>query len=1761
MPTFVNGPIVRLSLIEPTLLTVGVVADDSTIGACPGSLANLTATAAGGVPGVGYNYSWNPTSGLNNSNIANPEASPATTTTYSVLATDANGCSATDNLTIQVANVLTASATVDDNIIGTCPTSVANVSLTVNGGEPGYTYSWVNTQHLIPMIYLDVIGGAAGSGINLRNPVLKPTVAGLNSYTVTITDTNNCQTTAIVSVTLQPDLSAIASTSDDTIGTCSQAVLNVLGAGGEEILGGGYTYSWTPVAELDNPAKQSPIFTTAVPNKTERFIVTMTDRNNCTAVDSVDVFVTPDLTITSITADDDIIGTCKTAQITSVITGGEEISGGGYIYSWSPSTGLSSATIPNPVASPINTTNYTLTVTDENGCTDQQSITITVMPALSVTSVPSDYIIGECNSANITTTVTGGEPDYLGDYKYSWSPAAGLSDSSIAEPVANPLVTTTYTLTVTDSNNCTAQAFFTIQVVADLSATVIASDTIIGDCNNSQLDVSVSGGEPAGGYTYAWLPNDGTLSDINIRNPIAKPTTLGDNVYTVTVTDNNSCTVNANVTINLRDTIRAVATTSVDTIGTCPGSVATLDVNVTSGGEEVLGGGFYYSWTPTTGLNNSSLKSPSAKPSLYTTYVVTVRDANNCIGTAQVSVAVADPLAVTVAAVDPVIGSCPGQSTILNTTVTGGIELIPGGGYNYSWSPSASLDLTDPANPVASPLSTTTYTVTVTDNNGCQATGNITIVVAPPLALTINANDILIGTCASSTSQINAMATGGEMPLNGYDYSWDPGRPGLTDYNISNPVADLTVTGLYTYVLTVTDTNLCQIIDSITIEVADPLAVTAFADDSIIGTCPTSVANLDATVTGGEELSSGGYTYIWSPATGLDNPNQKAPRAKPSVTTMYTVSITDRNGCQTADSVEIVVVPDLTVDVTADDYILTAGCASVANLSSVTTGGETTLGLVYSWSPATGLSATDIPNPVAQPVSTTSYTLTITDDNNCTAADFVTITVQPALNATAITDDDIISTCPTSVANLDVNATGGERFYDGSYQYSWINKTTGLTDDLTGASTKTPIAKPLATSTFEVTVTDTNGCSVTDTVVVTVADPLTVVASATDSILSTCAISQTVLDATATGGEEIFGGGYSYNWTPATGLNLASLRNPTAKPTSTTDYKVTITDRNGCTIADSVLIVVQPEITIVLTPLVRAGGYNISCVGAMDGEIDATVSGGELSYSYAWTGPLGFTAGTEDISSLRAGLYQLTVTDTNGCTKFESVTLTEPSLLTSTIAIDSLYAGGYHISCNGNSDGAVSITVNGGTTAYSYNWTGPGVTLPTDKDQANLTAGTYRVTITDANLCSILDSVTLVEPAVLTATTASAEDYNGFDISCKTSKDGGIDLAVSGGSGPGTYVFNWAGPDITVATDQNQSNLGEGKYYVDVTDQNGCTTSDTITLVAPNSLIASATSPNDFNGFQVSCNGGTDGAINLTITEGVAPYSFSWTGPFGFVSNSQNLVGLRAGAYNVTVTDANGCTIPAAITLTEPTALNATSDVTSEALNFGWGVSCNGALDGAVDLTISGGIDTEDYDVSWTGPSGPINTEDLLNVLAGDYTATITDSNGCIITHDVTVTEPPVLNPGQVTGDQDLCFGADPQILRNGFSANGGPTTLVYDWEMSTIADSANFISVGWNSTTYTPPGNIAVTTYYRRAVTSGICGPEYSNVLTLNVNELPVAALSGDTAICPNTSTDIVVDVTTGAAPYTLTISNGIGVVSGYIQRGSDIGSSAIST
>lgn len=277
----------------------------------------------------------------------------------------------------------------------------------------------------------------------------------------------------------------------------------------------------------------------------------------------------------------------------------------------------------------------------------------------------------------------------------------------------------------------------------------------------------------------------------------------------------------------------------------------------------------------------------------------------------------------------------------------------------------------------------------------------------------------------------------------------------------------------------------------------------------------------------------------------------------------------------------------------------------------------------------------------------------------------------------------------------------------------------------------------------------------------------------------------------------------------------------------------------------------------------------VSCPTDSNGTASVSVSGGTPNYSYIWSN----NDTTASISNLLPGTYYVTITDSNGCVGNDSAVVASPPVLASTaLSADAL--------CNGDSTGSIDLSVTGGTPPYTYAWTNGAVV----EDPMGIPSGTYSVVITDSSGCTWMDTTNVGEPTALALSAVV------IDVPCNGDSSGSIDLTPSGGT-PG-YSFTWN----TSATSEDLFALNGGSYSVFVSDSNGCSTGDIYTVNEPAVLLSSGTSTND--------TGGGNGAIDLTISGGTAPYSFAWSNN----ATTEDLNGLTAGTYSVVVTDSNGCT-------------------------------------------------------------------------------------------------------------------------------------------------------------------------------------------------------------------------------------------------------------
>jgi hypothetical protein len=947
------------------------------------------------------------------------------------------------------------------------------------------------------------------------------------------------------------------------------------------------------------------------------------------------------------------------------------------------------------------------------------------------------------------------------------------------------------------------------------------------------------------------------------------------------------------------------------------------------------------------------------------TYSVTVTDSNNCTG--ECSVMLEEPTPVEIAGSTGAPACNAG-----NGGLTGTIDITPSGGtapYTYAWT-GPGVDATAQNQ---TGLGTGTYTVVVTDANDCTATETFDLTEPEPIAI---ADDVMQPTCNDAngplTGAIDLTITGGTAP---YTFAWSDGSTATTE--------DLADLGTGTYTVVVTDANNCTETATFTLQEPEPIDIAA---DLMQPTCPSAngalTGEIDLTVTGG----TAPYTYAWTGPGVVASAEDQTGLGTGS----YTVVVTDDNNC-TETMTYSLTEPD-GMDIAESLGQPTCNTASgdlTGTIDIVVSGG--TAPYTYAWT-GPGVDAT-AQNQTG--LGTGTYTVVVTDANDCTYTETYDLTEpQPV----AIADDVMQPTCNDAngalTGAIDITVTGGTA----PYTYAWTGP---------GVAASAEDQSGLGTGTYTVVVTDANNCTETATFTLTEPDPIVI---ADDVMQPTCPSANGALtgaiDITVTGGTAP----YTYAWT-GPGV-AASAEDQTGLGSG--QYVVVVTDANNCTETMTYDLTEPEGMDIAETlaePLCNAGSGNLS------GTIDIVVSGGTAPYTYAWTGP-GVDATAQNQSGLGTGTYTVVVTDANDCTYTETYDLTEPQpvAVAADLGAPTCNAG------NGGLTGTIDITASGGTAPYTYAWTGPGVDA-TAEDQSGLGEGTYCVTITDANDCTVEECYDLTEPEPLDIVETLGQPL--CNASNTDQVNGTIDIVVTGGTAPYTYAWTSLGSPV-VAGDQNQVNLGSGLYTVVVTDANNCTYTETYTLEEPpiiNILAVAVDLTCHFDSYDPDGTPSSpDGSITLQVTGGTPGYTFNWDGP-GVDPTAQNQTDLIAGTYNVTVTDANNCVWEASYDLTQPDPVTVVGDVTPLLCH-----ADSGLPSGEIDITPGGGVGTTntDYTYEWEASAGGsgINptAEDQTGLSAGTYTVTVTDPSGCIVVETWTLTEPEAVE----------CSLAATEILCNG---------------------------------------------------------------------------------------------------------------------------------
>lgn len=431
---------------------------------------------------------------------------------------------------------------------------------------------------------------------------------------------------------------------------------------------------------------------------------------------------------------------------------------------------------------------------------------------------------------------------------------------------------------------------------------------------------------------------------------------------------------------------------------------------------------------------------------------------------------------------------------------------------------------------------------------------------------------------------------------------------------------------------------------------------------------------------------------------------------------------------------------------------------------------------------------------------------------------------------------------------------------------------------------------------------------------------------------------------------------YTINWTGPDGFNATGANISNLKPGK---YAVTVSDAGGCPVSDTFNII-EPNAINIQT----ISKKEVDCNGAENGEITVTINGGTLPYNYSWTKNGIFYSSAQNLVNAGSGNYSLVVTDNNGCSSNPvNYTLSEPA----PVMVEEI--NHQDINCYGDNNGAISVKVKGGTpfnnqddsTSYQYLWSGPGNFTSETNHLFGLKAGHYVLTISDKNGCRQTFDTDIIQPDELVVNT----DIH--YVTCYGAKDASIQLNISGGTKP--YTIEWSNWGSGLL----QQHLSPGDYFATVTDAHNC--SKTVYANIPEANFAIHPVIHD-----VSCNGGSNGSIDLNISGGIHPVALKWADDSTAGSTRNNL---KAGIYTVTLHDGAPCNINESFIVAEPQPLKISGKITNA-------YNCESTGSGEIDLTVEGG--SPPYSYQWSNGK---HSKDIQELAPGTYYVIVTDSAGC----------------------------------------------------------------------------------------------------------------------------------------------------------------------
>ena len=1153
---------------------------------------------------------------------------------------------------------------------------------------------------------------------------------------------------------------------------------------------------------------------------------------------------------------------------------------------------------------------YAVSVKDAEGCIANNT-NLLVLPNSAI-NISGTAVNSNCStSGSVSITVTGG----VSPYTYRWK--KGSANVASIEDVGN-LSAGTYTVYVTDAVGCEESKAFTITESGNPPTLTMSSTS--SSCT-SQGTATVTTSAP----NVLW--STGATS---------KTISGSAGTYSVTVTDANGCQNTGSVTITSSGGSFSLCCAGTQDVS-CEGNDGYIE-GVKPSSQQGLALPLTYSWSDgKTGQHRYGLSAGS--------YTVTITDQNGCSGSETYTIGTEDsPMNLSFASFKSDCGDGKGIGYLHVTGGQGPYKIEWSNGYTAEVS-STSSSTTVRALEDAPNLSGASHSVTVTDANGCVETGSTSLVVRTPP--TISLSDTNPPSCVGSPYTVTISKTLGSTASSLQIYAYKDGSlygtlplgTGATKSIGSGQVVtgsdvlafnvDHTFDPGY-YEIYARNNWGCSATASFTID-GNNCTGCNYCEDCQITITPSTCGDSNGAISFGQTGPDNDWVYPigfkWSTGSFATNGITGLSAGE------YWLRVTQDDGCR---QFFYATVPNDNSAIPLSYTKTDAGCADVGSINVSTTSSDP---LTYSWNDGAKTQDRSLLAPG-------TYTVTATTETGCTGSATITInSVNTALTATSFST---AADCDGPTGTATVVMTNGTS----PYSYLWSNGSTSAT------------ATALAAGTVSVKVTDANGCE----------GNFNVVVGQDDSNISLSATKTSAVCGAPTGSINLSVSGglspYTYNWSNnATTQDLSGINSGT--------YTVVVTDANGCSTTAS-YTVESSNTTINITGTTTP--QTCSDLGTI------TING-VAGASYLWAD--GTT--TQNRTGLSAGIYSITVTK-DGCSDSEDFTIDED---------DSLPM----VSCATTPENGINVTVTGNG-PFTYLWNDGATT----EDRTDLYNGVYSINVTDANGCEASCSAIIDLPCDLAATASI------FPENCGNS-DGSISLSTSSSSGPVSYVWS------TGVENTSLSGLSSGNYHVTITDGLGCEIVRTYSVGNEGLDVELVVG-------DISCEG-NDGSLQVQVNAGLEPYTYVWsTG-----ASTGTITDLDAGAYDVVVTDANGCTK----TLSKALSYNAMTISLS-----GTDASCE-QTNGAVDLTIIGG--QSPYSVTWSNGK---TSEDITGLNADTYTVTVTDDSGCSKTSSVDINE--VSTPDLNIPDETICLGGSVTVS-SGFSGGhkwySGNTLLGQDDEIT----------------------------------------------------------------------------------------------------------------